>query len=87
MELVGVESARQITDRIYGALEHLRTHPNMGVSCKDKMLRLEGYRMIICGHYLCVYRVLGETIYVYHIIDGRTNYTRIIEDLPKENKQ
>ncbi len=71
-----MESAIQITDRIYGALEHLQKHPNMGVSCKDKMLRLEGYRMFICDYYLRICRV-------YHIVDGRTNYTRIVEDLPK----
>lgn len=29
MELVGVESARKITDRIYNALDHFRSHPNM----------------------------------------------------------
>ncbi|MCG9968265.1 type II toxin-antitoxin system RelE/ParE family toxin [Pelotomaculum terephthalicicum JT] len=63
MELVGVESARKITDRIYNALAHLRSHPNMGIACIDKMLRSEGYRMLICGHYLCIYRLLGETIF------------------------
>lgn len=84
MELVGVESARKITDRIYNALDHLRSHPNMGVACIDKTLRSEGYRMLICGHYMCIYRLLGETSFVYHIVDGRANYTRLLEDLPMQ---
>ena len=85
MELVGVESARKITNRIYGALDHLRSHPNMGVMCIDKILHSEGYRMLICGHFLCVYRLLGETVFVYHIVDGRANYTRLLVDLPMQD--
>ncbi len=80
-ELVGAESARKITDRIYSALEHLQRNPDMGVSCSNKMLQLEDYRMLICDHYLCVYRLLEQTVYVYHIVDGRTNYPRLLEDL------
>ncbi|MFA7467938.1 MAG: type II toxin-antitoxin system RelE/ParE family toxin [Desulfotomaculaceae bacterium] len=85
MELVGVESARKITHRIYGALDYLRSHPNMGVACMDKMLRSQGYRMLICGHYMCAYRLLGETIFVYHIVDGRANYTQLLADLPMQD--
>ncbi|MFZ3132292.1 MAG: type II toxin-antitoxin system RelE/ParE family toxin [Desulfosporosinus sp.] len=85
MELVGVESACKITDRIYGTLDYLRSHPNMGMACMDKMLRSEGYRMLICGHYLCIYRQLGETVFVYHIVDGRANYTRLLADLPMQD--
>lgn len=85
MELVGVESARKITDRIYGALDHLRSHPNMGAACTDKMLRSGGYRMLICGHYLCVYRLFGKTVFVYHVVDGRANYNRLLADLPTQD--
>lgn len=31
MELVDVESARKITNRIYSALEHLKIHPNINI--------------------------------------------------------
>jgi plasmid stabilization system protein ParE len=56
LELVGPLSARKITDRIYSALEKLRTYPDLGVACRDKQLAAEGYRMLICGNYLCFYR-------------------------------
>lgn len=54
--LAGPLSARKITNRIYGSMELLKTAPNMGVSCTDKQLQLKGYRMLICGNYLCIYR-------------------------------
>jgi len=81
LELAGPDSARKITDRILAALERLRIHPHIGVSCKDKPLRLQGYRMLICGFYLCVYRLIGETILVYHIADSRADYPKLMNDL------
>lgn len=83
--LAGVESARKITDRIFRALEHLQSHLPMGVECGDEILRWAGYRMLICGHYLCIYRLLGKTIFVYHIVDGRTNYPRLLATLPVQD--
>jgi len=81
LELVGLNSARKITDRVYSALSNLQTHPNMGIACRDQRLASEGYRMLICGVYLCFYRLIGNTIFIYHIVDGRVNYPKLIADL------
>lgn len=81
MELAGIESAQKVTDRIYNALQNLQSQPHMGVLCSNKMLSFEDYRMLICDHYLCIYRLIEQTVYVYHIVDGRTNYPRMLEDL------
>ena len=81
LELVGPSSARKITDRIYTALGNLQTHPNMGMACRDKQLASEGYRMLMCEAYLCFYRLIGNTIFVYHVVDGRANYPRLISGL------
>jgi plasmid stabilization system protein ParE len=83
MELAGPESARKITSKLKDALEHLRTHPYMGIMLRDKALQAEGYRMLICGSYLCIYKPLGDTVFVYHIVDGRSNYPSLFSDLPK----
>jgi plasmid stabilization system protein ParE len=84
LELVGPESARKITARIRESLEHLRTQPLMGMAPEDKSLRQMGYRKLICGHYLCFYRLIGETVFVYHIADGRTEYKQLFRSLPLE---
>ena len=82
MELAGSQSARKITDKIKSSLGKLVTHPLMGISFQDTTLRREGYRRLICGNYLCIYRLIGDTVFVYHIVDGRTNYKRLLSDLP-----
>ena len=79
--LVGPLSARKITNKIYDALDNLKIFPQMGVTCRDKELRKKGYRMLICGNYLCFYRLIENTVFVYHIADGRIDYPKLIFDL------
>ena len=81
LELVGPDSACKITNRIYDALALLQISPYMGVSCTDRPLKVQGYRMLICGNYLCIYRLIGDTVFVYHIVDGRTDYPKFLKDL------
>jgi len=40
-----------------------------------------GYRKLICGNYLCFYRVIGEAVFVYHVADGRTDYPKMFDQL------
>ena len=80
-ELVGPSSAGEITASIKNALGLLPAQPHMGMACREKHLARECYRMLICGTYLCFYRLVGDTVFVYHIIDGRTNYSEILADL------
>ena len=79
--LVGPNSARNFTDKIFNALENLETNPELGMLCRDKQLRMANYRMLICGKYLCFYRIIGSSVYIYHIVDGRTDYPRIFSDM------
>ena len=81
LELSGAQSARNIINRIYDALDQLRFHFNIGVNCADKPLKLQGYRMLICGNYICVYRLIEDTVVMYHIADGRADYPKLINDL------
>lgn len=81
LALVGPNSARKITGRVHDALENLRTFPEMGFACRDDALHMGGYRMLICGNYLCVYRLLDKTVYVYHIVDCRSNYPLLLAEL------
>jgi len=87
LALVGPLSARKITDSIYDALENLKTYPNMGITCRDKQLASVGYRVLICGNYLCFYRCISTAVFVYHIVDGRADYPKLLSDLEKAETQ
>ena len=68
--LVGPNSARKITNKIFDALSRLELFPLSGSLPRDKALLRDGYRYVVAGKYICVYRILGDTVYVYHIAHG-----------------
>ena len=84
MELVGAKSARKITAKLRKSTEHLCDHPYLGVSIEARDLSQKGYRKLFSGNYLCFYRLIGDTIFVYHIADGRTAYKRLFRSFPTE---
>lgn len=81
MTLSGPQSARRITDRIYGAMEQLICFPLSGPVVLDDVLRAAGYRYIRAEKYLIFYRLLGETIVIYHIAHGATDYPGFLKAL------
>ena len=74
LSLSGVPSARKITDKIFDALEQLTRFPLSGPSMRETELRNLGYRFIAVEKHIIIYRLIGDTIYVYHIFDGRSDY-------------
>ena len=84
--LVGPNSARKITNKIFAALSRLEFFPLSGSLSRDKVLLRDGYRYVVAGKYICVYRVLGDTVYVYHIAHGASNYPLLFKRLLRDEK-
>ena len=74
LSLAGIQSARQNTDGIYAALERLTSFPLSGPPMREPGLRNPGYRFIVVKKYIIIYRLIGSTVFVYHIFDGRSDY-------------
>ncbi len=79
LSLVGPDSAKKITDQLLDDIELLASQPYMGMECQEYLLKHDHYRRLVSGVYLCFYRVIGNTVVIYHIVDGRTNYTRLFK--------
>jgi plasmid stabilization system protein ParE len=87
LRLAGANSARAITNLIYDTLSCLEPFPLSGHPPKDKELLAAGYRYVIAGKYLCVYRLIADTVYVYHIAHGASNYPNLFKQMQgKENE-
>ncbi len=80
LSLVGAKSAEKITTKILDALECLKTNPYIGRVCEDRMLVADEYRKLIVDKYLYFYKVIADTIYVYHIVNGKRDYPKIFEE-------
>ena len=84
LNLAGPNSPRKITDLILDTLSRLEMVPLSGHIPQDKELRGNGYRYVIAGKYICVYRVIAENVFVYHIAHGASNYPTLFKRLLKE---
>lgn len=73
----GVESAMKVTEQILNSIERLESFPDSGSLTPDNWLNRKGYRMVISERYVSIYRQIGKIIYVYHIADTQTEYTKL----------
>ena len=81
---VGPDSARKITDKILNDLNRLEDFPLSCPLVPYRELADQGYRMLVCGKYVCIYKLIGNHVFVYHIVAAATNYPALFDDIPIE---
>ena len=72
------KAAARITNSILKQCEQLKEHPNMGMSFSAKLDWDTDLRYLICENHIAIYRVADDWIMVVRILDGRTDYLRIL---------
>lgn len=72
-----VDTALKVSNNILDAIERLEDFPESGSLTPDEWLNQQGYRMVICEKQVAIYRVINKTVYIYHIADTRTEYTKL----------
>lgn len=72
--MVGPVSAKSITDQILLTIERLKTYPFLGKVVLDDELNMLGYIVVFSEKYACIYRVIEETVFVYHIVHSSRDY-------------
>ena len=72
-----VQTALIVSDHFLDTIECLVQFPVSGSATSDEWLNEQGYRMVICKKHIVIYRVIHETVYVYHIADTQTDYTKL----------
>ncbi|MDI6601040.1 MAG: type II toxin-antitoxin system RelE/ParE family toxin [Thermoanaerobacteraceae bacterium] len=79
LHTVGINSAKKVTDNIISALERLKQYPLSCPYVPDEELRMQEYRMLVCDKYVCFYKLIGNTVYVYHIVHGSKEYSALFK--------
>lgn len=77
----GIKTAERITDKILSSLERLENFPLSGSYPPDEDLKKAGFRMIISGEYISVYRVVKNSVFIYHIFNGARDYKGLFNNL------
>lgn len=72
-----VETALKVSDHILAAIERLEDFPDSGSLTPDKWINEREYRMVICKKHVVIYKTIETSVYVYHIADTQTEYTKL----------
>lgn len=77
---VGSQSARKIYQSMRAEIARLREFPLLGPIHPDPELAAQEYRMLVLTRtYVAVYKVIDGTVYIYRIVNGRTDYPKLLK--------
>lgn len=75
----GRERADQLLDRLVHVLERLSTFPERGSHPKELVgLGMHDYRQVVFKPYRCIYRIVGQDVYIYLVVDGRRDLQTLL---------
>lgn len=72
-----VKTALKVSNHILDSIERLEQFPDSGSLTPDEWLNQQGYRMVICKKHVAINRKIAEVVYIYHIADTQTGYTKL----------
>lgn len=77
---VGAESVRKIYRTMKETIDKLQDFPLMGQTHPDPLLASDNYRkLVLTKTYVAVYKVINKTVYVYRIVNGATDYPKLLK--------
>ena len=77
---VGPVSAEKAIDEIMEHIGILGEHPYAGPLHPDPVLAKQEYRkLVLTKTYIAVYRVIGDTVYIYRVVNGKTDYPSLFK--------
>ena len=70
----GKAAAEKTTDKILAGIDLLATTPYLGPLHQDPMLARSGFRKLVIGKYVVVYRIYNNRATVLRVFHGSSNY-------------
>lgn len=78
-EYRGLAKAGYLLDRIERVVEGISAFPERGSHPKELLaLGIRDYRQIFFKPYRVIYRVVGQRVYVYLVVDGRRDMQTLL---------
>ena len=71
---VGEKYARAFADKVLSTVRQLSRFPESGVLRQNTIMGKYGFRALFVDHYVCIYRIWNDTVYIYHFTDAQKNY-------------
>ena len=79
-------AAAMMGTAIYSKIEKLADFPEMGASLSAKINIKTDYRFLVCGVYIIFYKIEGQFVSVYRVLNGMRDYLALLftEELFKD---
>lgn len=74
-----IKEADLMLERIMNNLERLKKFPLSGKRLIHRSLNYYNFRIIIVNPYITFYRFIDDTVYIYRILHGASDYVKILE--------
>ena len=75
-----VQAAARIIDLLLTEMRKLTIMPEARPYVRDEELRRQGYRALVCGKYICIYKIVGNTVFIHHVVHGARDYPLIFKE-------
>ena len=76
---VGVPSAKKIYQLMETTISRLESFPLLGQIHPDPLLAAQGCRKLVLNQtYVAIYKIVDNTVYIYRIVNGKTDYPRLL---------
>ncbi len=75
----GVKAAKKVTDGIFRSHRRIADFPQSGTFPPDEEMKKNGFRFVVSGEYISIYRISGKTAYIYHIFHGAREYSGVFK--------
>lgn len=77
---VGLSSAKNIYSLMETEINKLSRFPLLGQIHPDPLLASQGYRKLVLNRtYVAIYKLIGDTVYIYRIVNGKTDYPKLLK--------
>jgi toxin ParE1/3/4 len=76
-------ASERVCSEIYSLIEKLGDYSELGISLSSKINMKSDYRYIVCRKLLIFYKIEGEFVSIYRILNGQMDYLSVLfsEDL------
>ena len=77
---VGAASAKKIYTTMRTEIGRLTDYPMLGQTHPDPILAMQQFRkLVLTKTYVAVYKLIGDTVYIYRIVNGKTDYPKLLK--------
>ena len=73
-----LQNANMILDKLEEAFEQLERFPLSGAECRDDMLRVKGYRILVVEKFLILHTATKDVVHVMRVVHGASRYEKLL---------